>query len=196
MDVSAAKRAMRSEMLARRNALTAAQREAGSAAIADRFLDLLHGLSARPRCVSAFWPLDGEVDLRPLMHTLTAQGIVVGLPAVRGKDSALVFRRWQPGDPLVAAGFGLSEPAAGAPEVTPDVLAVPLLAFDSSGRRLGYGGGHFDRTLHLLRAAGGVLAVGVAYDRQEAAEVPMNDLDERLDVVVTDRRTIRCIPAV
>ena len=96
---------------------------------------------------------------------------------------------WREGDALTEAGFGVREPAGGD-AVTPVILAVPLLAFDDDGNRLGYGGGYYDRTLRSLRTTGDVLAVGVAYDEQEVPCVPIDGRDEPLDLIVTDRRTI------
>jgi 5-formyltetrahydrofolate cyclo-ligase len=141
--------------------------------------------------VSAFWPLEGEIDTRPVMTGLHERGCQVALPVMRGPGKALEFRRWQPGDALVPAAFGTREPEADKPTLTPTVLLVPLLAFDRAGYRLGYGGGFYDRTLAGLRASGAVLAIGLAYAGQEMAGVPHDDNDQPLDWIVTENAAIR-----
>lgn len=140
--------------------------------------------------VSAFWPMGEEIDVRPLLHRLHALRHPLGLPVVVKRGNPLTFRAWEPGDRLVPGGFGTSVPAADRPEVVPQVLLVPLLAWDRAGYRLGYGGGFYDRTLAKLRPLGPVLAVGVAYAGQEVPAVPRDHLDARLDWLVTEREAI------
>ncbi len=140
--------------------------------------------------VSGYWPLADELDLRPLLQALHAKGCKVVLPAMTGKDRPLVFRDWTPGDALVPAGFGTLEPAASSPARAPDVLLVPLLAFDREGYRLGYGGGFYDRSLAELRAAKRVTAVGTAFAGQEVPAVPRDHNDQPLDWIVTERESI------
>ncbi len=142
--------------------------------------------------VSGYWPMGDEFDVRPLMIRLSELGYVCALPVVVARGEALVFRRWQPGDPLVKAKFGMREPNAQAANTVPDILLTPLLAFDDAGRRLGYGGGFYDLTLRGLRAARRIIAVGVAYQAQRVDKVPSDDHDERLDWIVTEERAIRC----
>ncbi len=142
--------------------------------------------------VSGYWPMRDEFDVRPLMTRLAERGHVCALPVVVARGEALVFRRWRPGDALVEAGFGTREPGAEAAATVPDIVLAPLLAFDEAGRRLGYGGGYYDRTLRALRVAGRVLAVGVGYQAQRVDEVPSGDGDETLDWIVTEEQAIRC----
>ncbi|MBL8708216.1 MAG: 5-formyltetrahydrofolate cyclo-ligase [Rhodospirillaceae bacterium] len=141
--------------------------------------------------VSGYWPLEGEIDVRPVLAALDALGHPVGLPVVVAKGEPLRFRRWHPSDVMVMGSFKVLTPPEGAPDVIPQVLLVPLLAFDPDGYRLGYGGGFYDRTLAKLRAAGHALAVGVAYAAQELAAVPRGPHDEPLDYVVTERAVFR-----
>lgn len=143
-----------------------------------------------PREFSGFWPLEGEIDVRPLMTTLQARGWACALPVVMGRGRPLAFRRWRDGDPLEARPFGLREPAPGAPEATPRLVLVPMVAFDAAGTRLGHGAGYYDMTLAALRAAGPVMAVGVARDAQEAESLPRAPHDERLDALVTPTRVM------
>lgn len=141
--------------------------------------------------VSGFLPIGSEIDTRPVMRRFLEKGSDICLPVVLGKDRPLVFRRWREGDPMVEEAFGTQAPAPDSPEIEPDLLLVPLLAFDRTGFRLGYGGGFYDRTLAKLRATKPVLAVGVAFAGQEVAYVPHDGLDQQLDWIVTEREAIR-----
>ena len=152
-------------------------------------------LSALPlppaQVVAGYWPLPEEIDVRPLMTNLHLSGHVLVLPVVVGRGQPLIFRRWRPSLPLDAGVYGISVPSAEAPEATPGVLLVPLLAFDGEGRRLGYGAGYYDRTLATLRAGGDILAIGAAYAAQRMDSLPEEAADQRLDWVVTEEGAIR-----
>ena len=141
--------------------------------------------------ISLYWPTRTEIDVRPLMANMSAKPVQVALPVMGDEGSPLKFRAWSPGDELVATRFGVMEPTTSAPELLPYIVTVPLLGFDLYGNRLGYGGGYYDRTLAHLRQQGEVIAVGVAYDEQECPVIPVDGGDERLDMVVTDRRIIQ-----
>jgi 5-formyltetrahydrofolate cyclo-ligase len=141
--------------------------------------------------VSGFWPMGPEIDIRPLLHALHARGQSLCLPVTPRRGLPLRFRRWAPGDALGHGPMGTRQPAAGE-EVAPDWLLVPLLAFDRAGRRLGYGGGYYDRTLAALP---GATAVGVAYAGQEMQDppgVPAGPTDARLGRVVTEAGVVVC----
>ncbi len=140
--------------------------------------------------VSAYWPIGSEIDPRPLMTHLHEAGHPIALPVIFARGEPLVFRAWRPDDPLEQAGFGTQVPLATQPELTPRVLIVPLLAFDRTGYRLGYGGGFYDRTLARLRDSGAVLAIGVAYAAQEVAAVPRDGSDQPVDWIVTEAEAI------
>ena len=139
--------------------------------------------------VSGFWPMGEEIDVKPLLMQLHASGHPIGLPVVVKKSEPLIFRHWHPGMALVGGGFGTEVPPPGAPEVEPQVLIVPLLAFDAEGYRLGYGGGFYDRTLDKLRSgsAADPLAVGVAFSAQHVSRVPRDAFDQPLDWIVTEK---------
>ncbi len=185
--LDAEKKALRATAAARRAALARAAGSEAGAQLRDRFLAAVP-LPAPGAVVSAFWPMGEEIDVRPLLERLDALGYRCCLPVTVGRGKPLVFRRWSPGLALVPGGFGTSVPPEGQPLATPDVLVVPLLAFDRRGYRLGYGGGFYDRTLEALRAAGRApLAVGIGYAGQEIAQVPHHAGDQRLDWVVTER---------
>ncbi len=153
--------------------------------LADRFLAAVP-LDAVGPVVSGFFPIGDEIDPRPLMARLAAAGRTLCLPVTPRRGLPLSFRVWRDGDPLHSRPFGLLEPGPDAATVEPDLLLVPLLAFDAAGRRIGYGGGFYDRTLAGLRARRAVRAVGVAYEGQRCDRVPAGPTDERLDAIVTE----------
>ena len=182
--LAAAKAALRAAATARRDAL----RDPARAPAVDRAIcDHLAGVVATTDGpVSAYWPMRSEVDLRPLLAALAATR-PVALPVVTGRARPLLFRAWDPATALVPAAFGTMVPPDTAPPVVPQVLLVPLLAFDGQGWRLGYGGGFYDRTLAILRAAGPVTAIGVACAGQQVDAVPHDPAtDARLDAVATE----------
>lgn len=144
------------------------------------------GLAGQPKNISAFFSMGTEIDTAPLIAWLTDAGHQVVLPVVVAKATPLAFRAWKPGEPLVSGGFGTSIPAPEAPELTPDVLFVPLLEFDRFGYRLGYGGGFYDRTLAKLRAEGRPLAIGIGIEAQRVDRVHVGPHDQRLDWLATD----------
>lgn len=183
-DAASLKAALRKAALARRLALDAAFRADAAQAVAAAGGEL--AAREKPACVSLFWSVKGEIDIGPLAGKLTAAGVPLCLPVIAAKAAPLAFRRWTPGDPLEDKAFGLKEPPESAGEATPDLLFVPLAAFDGAGRRIGYGGGFYDRTLAKLRAAGSALAVGLAFACQELDEVPALDHDLPLDGVLTE----------
>jgi 5-formyltetrahydrofolate cyclo-ligase len=136
--------------------------------------------------VAAYWPIRTEIDVRPLLSALVENGRDAALPVAPARGEPLAFRRWRPGSELEAGRFGTAQPISAAALVEPDVLLVPLLAFDRRHRRLGYGAGFYDRTLAQLRRRKRVLAIGVAFAAQEVEEVPVNGWDEPLDLVLTE----------
>ncbi|MBV8616081.1 MAG: 5-formyltetrahydrofolate cyclo-ligase [Acetobacteraceae bacterium] len=137
--------------------------------------------------VAGFWPMDREIDIRPLLHALHARGHTLVLPVTGERGAALVFRTWHPGMALVRERFGTMCPTG--EERRPDFLLVPLLAFDRGGRRLGYGAGYYDRTLAGLP---GAFKLGCAYAAQEVARVPAGPHDVRLDAVATEKGVTVC----
>ena len=185
-----AKRALRTDLAARRKAAAAAlpPAEAGAAA-AEHFLRTVP--LAAGSVISGYWPLAEEIDPRPILRRLAAEGHVIGLPVVTARATPLLFRQWHPEADLVKGAFQVMTPGPEAAEVVPQVVLTPLLAFDRAGYRLGYGGGFYDRTLEKLRRAGPVLAVGLAYACQELPAVPREPTDERLDWLVTERAAVQ-----
>jgi 5-formyltetrahydrofolate cyclo-ligase len=114
------------------------------------------------------------------------------LPVVMGQGLPLLFRKWGPRDLLIEGPYGIMEPSSRLPEVLPDIVFVPLAAFDRRGHRIGYGAGYYDRTLQALRASKAILAIGVAFSVQEVEAIPEDRHDERLDYVITEKEFIAC----
>ena len=141
--------------------------------------------------VAGFWPMGREIDIRPLLQALEARGHPLVLPVTPRRGSPLLFRRWRFGEPLGRGPMGTRQPEAGE-ILAPDWLLVPLLAFDRAGRRLGYGGGYYDRTLAGLP---GAHALGCAYAAQEMPEVPAGPEDACLSAVATEQGVLRCAAA-
>lgn len=142
--------------------------------------------------VSGYWPVRDEIDPRPLMRRLIERGHACLLPVVAARDAPLTFRVWSPGMVLEPNAFGIPEPPEDAAEASPEVLLVPLLAYDGAGYRLGYGGGYYDRTIaRLRRRRRETLAVGLAFEAQEVEALPRTAKDQRLDWVVTEGKARR-----
>ncbi|MDX1780075.1 MAG: 5-formyltetrahydrofolate cyclo-ligase [Thalassovita sp.] len=135
--------------------------------------------------LAGYMPIRTEISPLPAMEEAAAYG-PVGVPVIQGPDLPLKFSRWQPGCAMSAGPFGAQVPAV-EDFITPEIVIVPLVAFDRKGGRLGYGGGFYDRTLALLRANGPVLAIGFAYAAQEAEDLPLETTDQPLDMIVTER---------
>jgi 5-formyltetrahydrofolate cyclo-ligase len=190
-DVATAKRELRARIIAWRNTLTAVQRAEAGAALSQHGLAFL-GPRAPGTVVSGFASLSDELDCMPLLRRLAGEGFQLALPIVQGKGRPLMFRAWAPGDQMDAGVWDIPQPKADKAELAPDVLLVPLLAFDRAGWRLGYGGGFYDRTLRALRADKTIVAVGLAYDQQLVDAVPHLDYDEQLDWVLTPSGPTRC----
>ncbi len=178
------KKETREAAFARRDALPAAERQAAAETIAARPFPLPVGPGV---IVSGFSPIRTEINPLPLMRKLEAAGAGLALPVIAGKGKPLIMREYRFGDPLEARVWGIREPRAAAPEVEPDILIVPLAAFDRHGNRVGHGAGYYDMTIARLRSIKPVTAVGIAYAVQEVAEVPVTDRDARLDLVLTER---------
>ena len=179
--------ALRRMALTRRDGLTAESCSAAATAVAARPLPV----ETRPSMiVSGYIPIRSEFDPRPLMQRFAEAGAQLALPCVTGRGQPLVMRAWRFGEPLVSRQWGLREPAADAPEVLPDILLVPLAAFDRAGHRIGYGAGYYDMTIARLRALKPVTAIGVAYAMQEVSQVPADERDARLDLVLTEGEVI------
>ncbi|MDH3659357.1 MAG: 5-formyltetrahydrofolate cyclo-ligase [Alphaproteobacteria bacterium] len=187
---------LRKRCYAGRMAIDADEAEAAAKAVGER-VGALVDVDDRV-VVSAYWPLEGELDPRPALLALLARGATAALPRVVGDGRPLDFHAWQPDDRLVEGRFRVMEPTPDAARVSPSVLLVPLLAFDRQCRRLGHGKGYYDRTLQDLKVNDpavlpepAVLAVGVAFAAQEVGRVPTDEFDQTLDMVITEQTVHR-----
>jgi 5-formyltetrahydrofolate cyclo-ligase len=178
---------LRKTAFARRDALPAAERQAAAETIAARPFPI----PVKPSViVSGFSPLKTEINPLPLMRKLAEAGAGLALPVVAGRGRPLIMRAYAFGQALNEGVWGIREPKDDAPEVDPDILIVPLAAFDRHGNRIGYGAGYYDMTINRLRSRNPVVAVGIAYAAQEVPEVPVTPRDARLDLVLTERDVI------
>ncbi len=144
------------------------------------------------KVVSAFFPYKSEIDTRPLLGKLAGEGWTTCLPIVIALGQPLIFRHWMPGQPTVPGTWDIPQPTDDRPLLEPDVLLVPMMAFDRRGFRLGYGGGFYDRTLQQLRAKKPIVAIGVAYAAQEVDSVVHDSHDQALDYVLTEKGFSKC----
>ena len=137
------------------------------------------------KIIAAYLPMGGELDPRPLMQALRKNGNSVCLPVCINEDAPLVFRRYRQNDALLPDDMGIAAPRATAQQVTPDIVLLPLLAFDGQGHRLGRGGGFYDRTLAQLKKRSDCLFIGLAFDMQMVDKCPIAPHDEALHAVLT-----------
>jgi 5-formyltetrahydrofolate cyclo-ligase len=181
------KEQLRTEALAKRDALPAEMRAAAAEEIARRAFPI----SVKPgTIVSGFMPMRSEINPLPLLRKLGEAGAQLALPAIAGRGHPLLMRAYAFGDELARGQWGIREPKPEAAEVAPDILIVPLACFDRAGHRIGYGAGYYDMTINALRAKKPAVAVGIAFAAQEIAKVPATERDARLDFVLTEREVI------
>jgi 5-formyltetrahydrofolate cyclo-ligase len=187
--VETVKSDLRKAALALRDTLPAAARQAAAEAVAARAFPLPITPGA---IVSGYMPLKSEFNPLPLMRKLAAAGAALALPVVAGRGKSLIMRAYEFGQELDVGVWGIREPKPDAPEVAPDILLMPLAAFDRRGGRIGYGAGYYDVTINALRGRKSVAAVGLAYAAQEGPSVPTTERDATLDLVLTERDVIDC----
>jgi len=188
-DLKRAKRDVRRRVLAARDALDQAARSADAEAIADRLLALPEVAGARTALL--FWSFGSELPTERLIGALDARGVTVALPRIVDHD--LEARVYRPGDPTSATSFGAREPAGGR-RLDPaelDVIVTPAVAFDRAGRRVGYGGGYYDRFLPKTRSDAFRVGIGSSVQLLDE-ELPAGPFDLGVDAIVTPDETVRC----
>ena len=183
IDTAAQKIRLRAYSKSKR-ALLSASATSAAADLAENFMEALTIIG--DGSVAGYWPIFNEFDVKPLLQKLSCAGITVSLPAIISNQKRLVFQSWSENMQLVKGPYSTLQPVGSSALITPDILMIPLLAFDSAGGRLGYGGGYYDRTLAKLRKEKEVTAVGIAYAGQEINEVPTCSSDQMLDWIVTE----------
>jgi 5-formyltetrahydrofolate cyclo-ligase len=179
---------LRAEAAALRRQAFLSKGDFAAQALASRGLPLIRGMP-NAQTIGGYYPIHDELNPLLLLEALHKEGSVIGLPVTHPGPS-LRFRAWTPINPLRRGRLGLFEPAAHELEITPAIVLVPLLAFDSKGNRLGYGAGYYDAALRDLRLRGFVIAIGLAFDEQQFPEIPREPQDEPLDMILTPSRTI------
>jgi 5-formyltetrahydrofolate cyclo-ligase len=187
ISVNSSKANLRAAALAARDALSGEHRAAAAQAIADRGLpiEIMRGAA-----VAGYSPIRSEIDPMPLLRKFAAQGAQLALPVIMAGDQPLKFRAWSPSDRLRRGRLGILEPPPDAAELVPDILLIPLAAFDRLGHRIGYGAGHYDRTLAQLREWKAITAIGLAFAAQEVEAVPALLHDAALDYVLTETQML------
>ena len=187
------KNTMRKQARKRRKELHAAAGDAGNL-IRDLFCArFVEGLAKRDLLsVAGYWPTGAEISDLPLLSQLVVGGWPLGLPVIVANDEPLAFAPWHPDGKLTEGAHGIMEPVLGEPHLkfAPDIILVPLLAFDAAGHRLGQGGGYYDRTLAFWRSKADILAIGLAYDGQQVDVLPHDKHDQMLDMVITESRIV------
>jgi 5-formyltetrahydrofolate cyclo-ligase len=178
---------LRRQAVSRRDGIPAAERAAAAETLAGRTfpIPITSGV-----VVSGYSPLKSELNPLPLMRRCAVLGARLALPVVVGRGKPLTMRAFVFGETLGSGVWGIREPLPDAPEVLPDILLVPLLAFDRRGNRIGYGAGYYDRTIARLRELKTITAIGVAFSAQEFEDVPTTSRDARLDLVLTERGVV------
>jgi len=184
---SATKDQLRTAALSKRDALSVEQRVAAADAL---FKIPLHLEISPGTIVAGYSPINSEIDPFPLMRALEGKGAELALPVIVKRDHALIFRSWSPIEGLVRGAYGIFQPSSDSPDVDPDIVLVPLAAFDRAGHRIGYGRGYYDRTLKPLRAMKRITVIGIGFAVQEIDTVPAANHDEQLDCVLTERELI------
>jgi 5-formyltetrahydrofolate cyclo-ligase len=177
---------LRAAALAKRDAMSPDERAAAAETVAARGLPFAIAPGA---VISGYSPIRSELDPAPLMHKLASLGARLALPSVTARGHALIFRAWSPGERLMLGALGIPEPSPAAADVLPDIMLVPLAAFDRLGHRIGYGAGHYDFTFAHLRKVKPVIGVGLGFAAQEIRAIPALSHDVALDYVLTETKT-------
>lgn len=185
-DTPSNKALLRQELLRQRNLMPESERQRASHAICQSLAKL--PLLSEAETIAAFWPIRSEVDLSALLTAWAAQGKRIALPVMR--PDGLIFRHWHPEASVQEKAFGIVEPEPDNEEISPSILLVPLVGFDRSRNRLGYGKGYYDRAITRLQNAKSLMTIGIAFAMQEVTCIPVESHDQPLDLIVTEAEWI------
>lgn len=184
------KSSLRSSCITKRDAISIETHETWSFAVCEKLVTYLSTLPVAGKQLALYNATHSEVDITPVLHALDAEGITVGLPVVEASRRELSFYRFFSTLPMTQGTFGILEPQH-FEQITPDIIVVPLVGFDRTGNRLGYGKGYYDATLKALRKTNPkILTIGVAFALQEVDTIPTDRHDEKLDVIITEKEII------
>lgn len=179
------KQLLRAECRARRAALSAEEQTAHASAFARHFL---RAVNVGNKTVAGYSAFRHELDVQPLLTMLAQGDRMCCLPVTSPPSRELFFRRWHSKTKMVPGSFGILVPAPEAEAVTPEIIIVPLVGFDANRQRIGYGAGYYDATLGALRKRGlKPFTVGVGYSVQQVESIPVQEHDEALDMIVTEK---------
>ena len=182
--MSNSKAELRAKALAARDALSEKKRATAATKLAKRGFPVE---IATGTVISGYSPIRNEIDPAPLMQRLASLGARLALPVINARGKSLTFRAWSPSDRLVMGSLGIPEPSPAAAELIPNIMLVPLAAFDRAGHRIGYGAGHYDHTFAHLRKSNAVTGIGLAFAVQETPAIPALSHDVALDFVLTEK---------
>lgn len=181
------KKSLRAECAALRQSIDPARAKQASHQLADQLLMLI----TRPGVVAGYRATRGEIDLSETLSRLATRGHTLCLPVVESMLLPLYFRRWEMDQALEKGKYDIDVPPASEPHVMPDIVIVPLLGFDASGHRLGYGAGYYDRTIRALhQSTKNIQIIGAAFAAQQIDSIPADAHDEKLDAVATEKGVI------
>jgi 5-formyltetrahydrofolate cyclo-ligase len=178
------KSALRQSFLERRLQMLPNDRAGAAQAVFDTFFKQVP--LAANSVVAGYWPVKAELDALLILRELLRKGHACALPHVTGEGAPLLFRQWDETMPMTTGKYGITEPAS-KESVVPDIILVPLLAFDAKGHRLGYGAGFYDRTIARLKKQKSVRTIGLAYEMQLYGTLPAEENDVKMDMIITDR---------
>jgi 5-formyltetrahydrofolate cyclo-ligase len=192
-DLDSTKINMRTMMLEKRRVFVERMASGALAALHQRIVELvLKTLEfTADSVIAGYWPLQTELDARPLMMVLAERGHTLCLPVVGEGQGFLSFKQWKPGVALERGRFGVMIPSKTSEVCSPTVLFVPLLAWNKDGHRLGYGQGYYDRTLAELRSRKIITAIGFGYECQYSETLPIEPTDQPLDAIITEQRIVK-----
>lgn len=185
-DIADGRKTERARLRASRLAMTVSDRKAAGEALGQHLQRILKERfrGAQGMVLSAYWPIKGEPDLRPLMHDLHETGVVIALPLVETRAAPLTFRRWTPDTRMVRGDWNIPVPAPEAPVIVPQIALAPLVGWTRDGYRLGYGGGYFDRTLAVLTPK--PVTIGIGFEAAELSTIHPQAHDICLDMILTE----------
>lgn len=183
------KQKLRAEVRPRRRIAHTAYKDSAADKLKENFIE--NGKITKKDIIAGYWPRGSEIDVKPLLTYLARHGYRVCLPCVVAADEPLIFRPWSPDNKLREGLFGVMEPLETQKPIVPNILMVPLLAFDRAGYRLGYGGGYYDRTIVTVKKEKKIKTVGIAYATQEVKQVPHGNNDQPLHWIMTEKAAIK-----
>tara|TARA_B100001027_G_scaffold22738_1_gene13385 strand:+ start:173 stop:706 length:534 start_codon:yes stop_codon:yes gene_type:complete len=151
----------------------------------DLILDILKNKNVSGKIIGGYYPFNYEINILQVLEKFEKKKFLISLPKIK-KNSQMNFFKWSVRDPLAINKFGIPEPVSKKVEY-PDVLLVPLVAFDKDYNRVGYGGGFYDRYIKKIRKRKKVITIGFAYTFQKVNKIPINKYDIKLDFIITNK---------